>query len=61
MFVTAIPLPSKFYLVTQICYGLPLATSHQQQIVYNRLKLGRLGPFLDRPFLTPQEHCVFLH
>ena len=38
---------------------LPLATSHAQQIVYNRLKLSRQGPFLDQPFLSPQGHCIF--
>ena len=30
-----------------------------QQVVYNRLKLCRQGPFLDRPFVVPQTHCVF--
>lgn len=38
---------------------LPLATSHAQQIVYNRLKLRRQGPFLDQPFVEPQTHCIF--
>ena len=38
---------------------LPLATSHAQQIVYNRLKLSRQGPFLDQPFLSPQGQCIF--
>ena len=30
----------------------PLATTHSQQIVYNRFKLHRAGPFLDHPPLV---------
>ena len=37
----------------------PLATIHSQQIVYNRLKWCRVGPFLDEPDIRPTDHYVF--
>lgn len=37
----------------------PLATIHPQQIVYNRLKWCRVGPFLDVPDIQPTSHYVF--
>ena len=38
---------------------LPLATVHPQQVVYNRLKWCRTGPFLDHPDIRLTAHNEF--
>ena len=38
---------------------LPLATIHPQQVVYNRLKWCRAGPFLDHPDIRLTAHNEF--
>ena len=34
----------------------PIATTHSMQIIYNRLKLCRTGPFLDHPNFADTDH-----